>query len=529
MLKRSLFILVVVALVVGGGYYVWGRLQETVKVDPPQMVMVKRGMFVHEILGRGSVDSAKNEEIRCRVESAGEGGLTIVTVVPEGTLVKKGDLLIELESSWLEERAERQKVIVINSQSRLDQALADLETAELTLTEYLEGTFVQQYKTTENELSAAKEQVRTQEDNLSFYQRLLERGYVTQSKVDADLIELDKAMRAMEIAELKLSGLEKFTKEKMVAQYKAAISTVKSRVIAEQQTLQIDSNRLTHLERQLANCRIYAPTDGQVVYFMPRWGGDENLIREGMRVIDKQILLHLPDPAQMQVKGLINEANVRFVKPGQRASVRLEAFLDETFEGEVTLVNTMPEPSGWGGQTMSREYLTTVKILNPPEGTKTGLTAEVRIVVNEIPDALLLPMQAVFTYGGQTYAITYKEGKWGKVEVKTGPTNDREVVILEGLNEGDEVVLGAWTHRDKIELPQLDLQPNGEEEVDEETFLEQMRQEEMPPQGVIQQGGAQQGGTQQGGSPAGPQRERPAGGSSPGSDSSAAPSGGTPR
>ena len=458
MFKRLPFFLIVIALLALGGYYGWRRLQDTVKVEPPQLVSVRRDHFVHEILERGNVESARNDEIRCQVESA--GGLTIISVVPEGTLVKEGDLLVELDSSTLRENVSKQRITVLASEATLVQSTANLKTAELALIEYLEGTFEHERKTIENEIFAAQEQVSTQEDNLSYYKRLWERGYVTQSKVDADLIELEKANKAKEIAELKLQVLEKYTKEKNVVQYNATIASNKAKVKSDEETLKLDTDRLEHLEKQLASCRIVAPREGQVVYYAPpRWGGEDDIIKEGKKVFERQILLQLPDPVRMQVKGLINEATIRLVRPGQKATVRLEAFPNRVFDGVVKSVNDYPEPSSFFGGSMSKEYMATVKILNVPEGIKTGLTAEARIVVNEIPGTLLLPMQAVFEYGGKMYAVTYHEGKWDKIEVSTGPANDKEVVILEGLNEGDQVVLGAWAHRDKIDLPKLANEP----------------------------------------------------------------------
>ncbi|MCL2005203.1 MAG: efflux RND transporter periplasmic adaptor subunit [Planctomycetaceae bacterium] len=481
MLKRAFFILCVVAILGVGGYYGWGRLQETVRIDPPQLVSVRKDVFVHEILGRGSVDSAKNVEIRCRVEGAGQAGLTIVYVIDEGTLVKEGDLLIELESSRLKDDTERQQIVVINSESRLTQSKADLGTAKLTLEEYLQGKLEQDRMSIANRIFVANEQVSTQQDNLTHSQRLFERGYITQAQVDAALFELERATQTIEQARLDLRVLNTLTQERMIMQYQAAIDTARAKVAADEKTLEIDTGRLEHLVQQLANCRIYAPSDGQVVYFTQRWGGEETLIREGRRVMDREILLHLPDPTQMQVKGLINEANVRFVKPGQRATIRLEAFLNDTFQGEVTMVNPYPEPSNFQGGAMSREYMTTIRIYDPPEGVKTGLTAEARIVVNEIPDALLLPTQAIFTHGGRRYAITFNDGRWDKVEVITGPANDRDVVILSGLSEGDEVVLGSQVHRDKVDLPRVedDLQRSDDSEEDDGPY-ESMRQETVP-------------------------------------------------
>jgi len=512
MLKRLLIFLVVIALVAAGGYYVWGRLQETVKIEPPQLVAAKRGMFLHEVLERGNVDSARNEEIRCMVESA--GGLTIISVVDEGTLVKTGDLLVELDSSTLRENVQRQHIVVIASSAKLERSRADLRTAELNLEEYLEGTYIQSQKTIQNEIFAAEEAVKTQEDNLSYYKKLLEKEYITDAKVEADLIELEKAKNALEIANLRLHVLENISKAKMVNLYQAMIDSNIATVKADEETLKLDTTRLEHLEEQQRRCTIVAPRDGQVVYYMPRWGGDEDLIRVSKKVFERQILLQLPDPTQMQVKGLVNEANIRLVKPGQKATIRLEAFPNQVFDGVVKTVNDYPEPGNFMGGSMSKEYMAIVTILNPPEGIKTGLTAEARIVVNEIPNALLLPMQAVFEYGGIMYAVTYKEGKWDKIEVKAGPANDKDVVILEGLNDGDEVVLGAWAHRDKLNLPKLEAKPDEEEEeLDEEMLREQMRRRESGQQG----GGA--GGQ-------GQQRERPAGGAAP---AGPPPGGGGPR
>lgn len=469
--KTLFFLLAIFAVFTVGGYAGWQRLRVTVKATPPQLVQVKRDTFIHEILERGSVDSASNVEIRCQVESA--GGLTIISVVPEGAVVKKGDLLVELDSSTLRENVTKQRIAVLASQATLAQSKANLETAQLTLKEYLEGKYEQEKKQIENEMFEAQESVRTKEDNLYYYKRLLERGYVTDSKVEADLIELEKEKKKYEIAELKLKVLEDYTREKNVVQYEADIATKDAKVKSDQESLRLDEDRLKHLETQLERCRILATQDGQVIYYMPRWGGEEDLIKEGKKVFERQILLRLPDPSQMQVKGLVNEANIRLVKLGQKATIRLEAFPNQVFNGEVRVVNDYPEPSNWMGGSMSKEYMTTILVLDPPEGIKPGLTAEAKILVNEIQDALLLPVQAVFEYSGKTYAVTYKDGQWDKVEVKTGPTNDKEVVVLEGLQENDFVVLGAWSHRDKIDLPKP---KEGEEE------KEKGQEEERPEQ-----------------------------------------------
>lgn len=479
---RTLFFLLVISLVFTAiGYAAWKRLQVSVKVEPPQLVKVTKKTFIHEILERGSAESASNIEIRCQVESA--GGLTIISVVPEGTVVKKDDLLVELDSSTLLENVTKQRIAVLASQSELAQSKADLETAKLTLLEYIEGKFEEENKTIQNEIFSAKETVRTQEENLSYYKRLLERGYVTDSRVEADLIELDKARKNEEIARLKLKVLNEYTSRKNIIQYQAAIATCEAKVASDMESLALDDERLKHLELQLKNCKVLAPADGQVVYFMPRWGGDEDLIKEGKKVYERQVLLRLPDPTQMQVKGLVNEANIRLVKVGQTAVIRLEAFPNRTFSGIVKDVNDYPEPGNFFGGAMSKEYMTTITILDPPEGIKPGLTSEARITVNEISDAMTLPVQAVFTHGGNVYVLTFKNEQWNKVEIKIGATNDTEVVVLEGLEEGDEVVLGAWAHRNKVELP-----PLSPEEISKQRMMEAKEPDKEPGKEGVESG-----------------------------------------
>jgi multidrug resistance efflux pump len=465
MLKRLLPIFVVIVVLAAGGYYGLRYLRSTTKADPPAYATVKRGLFIHEILDRGNVSSAKNVEVRCQVESS--NGLLITYLIPEGTLVEEGTLLVKLDASILDENILRHQMEVLANQARLKQSQADLRVAELSKIEYLEGKFEMDKKTIENKIFTAIENVRSQELRVAHSLRLYERGYIQYESVQAELIELEKAVKAKEIAENELIILEQYTKEKEVTRLQVAIDTMEMRVQTDTQSLQLASDRLARFEDQKRRCEIKAPRDGQVVYPPPpRWASDD-IMREGKKVNEREVLVILPDPTQMLVKTMVNEANVRLVKPGQSATIRLEAFPDQVFQGEVETVNDFPEPAPWGGGgSMSREYMTTIAIRDPPVGIKTGLTAQATIVVNEINDTLLLPILSVIEWGGKTYVITYEEAKdkWKKIEVKTGPANDKEVVLLEGLNEGMQVVKNAWAYREKVDLPKIEEKPEQERE-----------------------------------------------------------------
>lgn len=89
-----------------------------------------------------------------------------------------------------------------------------------------------------------------------------------------------------------------------------------------------------------------------------------------------------------------------------------------------------------------------------------GMTAEVKIRVETIPNVLQVPVQAIVEHGGKNYCLTYdKATGWSKKEVKIGSTNDKMVVIQEGVEEGDKVVMGAAKHREKVKWPKLETIP----------------------------------------------------------------------
>jgi HlyD family secretion protein len=161
----------------------------------------------------------------------------------------------------------------------------------------------------------------------------------------------------------------------------------------------------------------------------------------------------------MQVKVRVNESKISLVQPGMQSTIHVEAVPNKPIGGEVREVGEYPARTSWyGGQ--AKNYEVIVGIDGQEQYTETdlrvGFTAEVRIRVAEQPDALKLPIQSILTRGGKNYVlIPAGKGRWRAEEVQIGPSNDRWVVIQEGLEEGDQVVHNAEENRDKLALPQI--------------------------------------------------------------------------
>ena len=122
-------------------------LLETVKVD----------LFKLEITEPGEVESAENIEIKSEVRSRGSSSVNILKIVPEGTMVKKGDFLAKLDDASLQKDLLKQRISVHQANATLVKAEADVEAAKLALEEYLSGSYREKEEQLESAEFVAKE------------------------------------------------------------------------------------------------------------------------------------------------------------------------------------------------------------------------------------------------------------------------------------------------------------------------------------------------------------------------------------
>jgi hypothetical protein len=158
--------------------------------------------------------------------------------------------------------------------------------------------------------------------------------------------------------------------------------------------------------------------------------------------------------------------------------------------GRVIKVNKYAEPGNWWGSNV-KEYATFIQIVQPPESIRTGMTAEVRIFVEQIDKALQIPVHAVYETKRHHFVLIRAGEKWDTREIKIGATNDKFVTVKEGIEPNDNVVLDPRNHLDKMDIPEI-------KEEDDRSKLVAMSNEPLPksaatesgPQGAGGAGGA---------------------------------------
>ena len=118
---------------------------------------VVQGDFVSSVNETGDIESSSNVEIRCEVKSRGKAGTAVLTIIPEGTMVKEGDFICQLDDSVLKDELTTQKISVAEDRAMVIQASSDLDTARRSLKEYENGLYEQERNTLRALIATAQE------------------------------------------------------------------------------------------------------------------------------------------------------------------------------------------------------------------------------------------------------------------------------------------------------------------------------------------------------------------------------------
>lgn len=449
--------LLLLGLVGGGAGFLLPRMFSSAAETGPMMCTVALGDFLNEVTEQGNVESASNVEIRCEVKSEGNSGTQILRIADEGSYVKKGDFLVEFDSSARQKELITQQIACHNSQAEVIKAKMTLATAELAKREYENGTFIQTELTLLAKLAVADETKRRAEEFLRYREALERKGYILASHLAADQFALKKADNDYKAADTELMVLRDYTKAKMLGQLQSDIDTAKATLAAKEASDQLEQTKLADIEAQIAKCLVTAPSDGQVVYanVTDNRGNNQIIIEPGTQIREMQEVIRLPDPTRMQVLAKINESKILYVRKGMPVQIRVEAISDDEIPGIVEKVNEYPVASGFFTASI-KEYEATIRILTIPPGLRPGLTAEVRIQSEYIPKARMVPVQSVFEHGrGRYFCVLRESDRYVAHQVQVGASNDQFVVVRGGLKESQQIVLHAAAYREKVDLPEL--------------------------------------------------------------------------
>ena len=441
---------------------------------------VSRGPLTISVSEAGTIKSREQAIIKSEVE----GQNTILYLVQEGTRVKEGELLIELDVSQVSDEKISQEILVRNAdaaalgaretlavtesqaKSDNDKAKLDYDFAVLDLKKYLDGDYPNEVKAAESKIGLSGEKVERAIEKYNWSQKLFGEKFLSDTELKADKLAMDEAKLSLDLAKNELTLLKEYTYKRKLAELesmvvqtkdalertmrkgKADIAQADATKAAKEAELERQQSKLTKMNTMLSKSKMFAPTEGLVVYATTdggRGGGgfrfNQEPLAEGSTVRERQELIYLPTTASMMASIKVHESSLDKVRPGLPVRITVDALPGKAYTGRVAKIAPMPDSQNAFMNPDLKVYNTEIHIDGDGSELRTGMSCRAEIVVEWHENATYVPVQSVVRVGGKpTVYVQTGQG----VEPRTidlGLDNNRMAHILKGLEPGEQVLL----------------------------------------------------------------------------------------
>jgi HlyD family secretion protein len=431
----------------------------------------KLGPLVITVHGSGDIRSMDSVKIAPAIKRPS----AVSYLIADGSIVSSNDVLAQFNTDDIDQRIKNHELALTDAEGKLLAAQTgleiqlmdnksaitlaeqDLSAAKLGLQKFIEGDEPMDRRNAEVKAQTAESEYTRKQRGYEALRGLLKDGFVTEDEVDEERVKLETAKLAMESAQIERKLLENYTSPLQKAAAEAALDKAKTQIekalkqnaallLAKTQAVE-SAQRAVELARSDLKSKnderlaleIRAPLAGIIMYGNPDEAWRRSEIQVGATFQPGQILMTIPNRSVMEAVINIPEADIQNVKTGQPAEITVEALANRTFRGEVFKVAEVANSGGWwsGDVKVFRVEIT----LKYTKELRPGFSCDAEIVVDTIPQALYLPVQAVFRDGDKffVYPAHFLPGK--RQEVKIGRASVQYVEILEGIKPGDKVLL----------------------------------------------------------------------------------------
>lgn len=461
---------------IGAGTYfgVFTGMSGSVATEDIATFTVKRGPLVVSVSEAGTIEPLEKAKIINRVE----GRRQILSMVEEGTIVQEGDVIIELDSSSLENELIDQQIRVQNAEASFirerenvevakSQATSDVSKAELDhqfakedLAKYTDGEFPKERKELESRITLAQEELERARDRYEGSKRLFAEKYIAETELEGDRLSLNRATLDHDLAIAELELLESYTYKRRLAELESAITQTdlaldrvnrkaaadvvqaEASLRASEAEYRRQEERLDKLRDQIAKCTITAPATGMIIFTRQDFGRNDEPLAAGSEVREREELAEIPTASSMMAQVSVHESVLKKVTQGLPVRIEVDAVPGRLFEGVVARIAPLPDQGNWWSNPNLKVYSTDIHFVGSPEGIRSGMTCRAQIIMEEFEDVMYVPVQCVVRDGDTMFALVSTDD--GRIEqriVSVGSDNNEMIQVLSGLNVGEDVVL----------------------------------------------------------------------------------------
>ncbi|HKS67760.1 MAG TPA: efflux RND transporter periplasmic adaptor subunit [Candidatus Acidoferrales bacterium] len=368
--------------------------------------VVARGDFTDYLELRGDVKALKSRTITAPYEA---GDLQILKITPDGTTVKKGDIVVSFDTTT-------PKQMLAQDQTELKSADAEIEQ------------------------SRAKARLKEEQDLTD----LMKARYDMESaKLDASKREILSAIDGKE-ADLKLADAQQKLSEaeaKLKADKASDAADVESKRQKHDQAL-FDVQRT---QRTLSVLVLRAPTDG-IVTVLNNWRasgfiGNGAPFKQGDRAWPGAAIAEIPDLSTLQITARVDEVERGRIQAGQPLTIRADAIPDREFAGHIAQISTTASMDFSAGWPFPRDFTVQIAFDHTDPRLRPGMQANLRIATDHVREGILIPSEALFHDAGQTVAYVREGRKFVERPIEVARRSADQLLVTKGVAPGEKVAL----------------------------------------------------------------------------------------
>ena len=386
-----------------------GLVRLNTKSDTSEQVtdIISSGDFQVWSIYDGTIESRTVRNIMSELWNA-----TVIDIIPDGSQVKKNEVLLRFDaSSWEKDlpRVEREYTMARSDLDSLIKAKLPLELSDI-----------------ENRLNDSRQKFSEETQAMSDNRELFKENLISEKEVKQQETKTDAAKALADSLQQQLELTGKYLHPSVIERAKATLASAET-----------EFNRL---QMQISNCVVRAPADGMVIYKIIPIGSEVRTIRAGDTVYRNQTIMTVPDMSNLIMRCDIPESDITMVRPGNETLIQALAYPELTFKGYIESIGLMAQTVP--GRPSGRKYFSVmIRVDNPDDRLKCGMSARARILSYSKKNAILIPRTAVWWEASHPMCKVQRPSNITVTVLKTGMANDTHFEVFEGIKPGDRVVV----------------------------------------------------------------------------------------
>jgi RND family efflux transporter MFP subunit len=364
---------------------------------------VQRKDFVDTLEIKGEIKALRSKII---VAPYSSGDLQIVNLVANSAKVKKGDMLVQFDTTTMQQKLAQDKSAVKSAEAEINQSQA---ASRLKEEQDLTDVMNAKYDAEKARMDASKQEILSAID-----------GEQAKLKV----VDAEQTLKAAE------------------AKLKADHESAGADLASKKEKLQQAEFQVQQDERSLESLTLRAPLDG-VVALQNHWQpqGGPTPFKPGDRAWPGMGIAELPDATSLKISARVEEAERGQLKVGQTTEVHVDAVPDRTLAGYVEAISPTASLDFTAGWPIPRNFSVDVAFSESDARLTPGMAANVRVAVAKIPNGIVIPSGAMFRKAGRTVVYVVRGTNFEETPVEVSRRNTEQVLLAKGLQPGERVAL----------------------------------------------------------------------------------------